>query len=66
MLKAAGNKIEGHKGKWYILDKGFHNGEKVFLMEHETHGEDVAHIIVNADQKIIMEDVWNGFDDLEM
>lgn len=40
-------------------------GEKVFLLEHETYGDEAACLIVNENLEIILEDVWNGFDDLE-
>lgn len=58
-------KIEGHIGKWYVIDERVWNGEKVFLLEHETYGDEVACLIVNEKLEIILEDVWNGFDDLE-
>lgn len=37
----------------------------LFLLESELYGEDAAGLIVNDEKQIVMEDVWNGFDDLE-
>ena len=58
-------KIEGHIGKWYVIDERIYYGEKVFLLEHETYGDEAACLIVNETGKIILDDVYDGFDDLE-
>lgn len=70
-------KIDGHEGMWYIIDEGDFqitpdvNGKPqtltahLFLLESELYGEDAAGLIVNDEKQIVMEDVWNGFDDLE-
>ena len=59
-------KIEGHRGRWYVIDSMSHNeyGE-IFLLEHETYGDMAACLIVNGDGEIILDDVYNGFDDLD-
>lgn len=36
----------------------------VFLLEHETFGDETEHLITDDDFKLVLEDVWNGFDDL--
>lgn len=59
-------KIENHVGKWYVVDESYHNGEKVFELEHETYGDEAAHLIVNKNGKVILDDVWNSFSDLEL
>lgn len=61
-----GIKVEGHRGTWYVIDEGYYNGEKVYLLEHEKHGEEVPSIIVNSDLKIIMEEVTDGLMQLEI
>lgn len=58
-------KIEGHIGTWYVIDETEWKGKRVFLLEHETFGDEAACLIVNEKLEIILEDVWNGFDDLE-
>lgn len=63
MLKG-GIRVEGHSGKWYVLNETLFNDKIVYLLEHETYGEDASHIIVDEDLNIIMEDVCNGFNDL--
>lgn len=57
-------KLEGYNGSWYIIDETIHNGNKYFLLESEIYGEDTASIIINKDFKVILDNVWNGFDDL--
>lgn len=64
-MKKDGIKINGHRGRWYVVDESYWKGEKVFLLENETYGDEAAHLIVNEKLEIIMDDVWNGFDDLE-
>lgn len=72
-----GIEIAGHEGTWYIIDEGDFqitpdvDGKPetltahLFLLESELYGEDAAGLIVNDEKQIVMEDVWNGFDDLE-
>jgi len=55
--------IEGHYGRWYVVDTEVHDGRKLFELEHETHGDSAAHIIVDSGGTVILEDVWNGFAD---
>lgn len=63
-------KIEGHVGKWYVIDEAEctnPSGEKemLFQLEHETYGDEAAHLIVRANGKIVLDDVWNGYSDLD-
>lgn len=69
-----GIKIAGHRGTWYVIDESaysFPDEEKgavvksVYLLEHETYGDETACLIVDEDKNIILDDVWNGFDDLD-
>ncbi len=59
-------RVEGHKGTWYVVDEmDYKEYGKVFLLEHEYYGDEAPHIIINEYNEIVLEDVWNGFDDLE-
>jgi hypothetical protein len=59
-------KIEGHKGYWYEIDRQKHGETNYCLMEHETYGDEAACIIITEKtHKIILEDCWNGWLDLE-
>ena len=58
-------KIKGYVGKWYVIDETIWNGEKVFLLEHQTYGDEAASLIVNENLEIVLDDSWNGFVDLE-
>lgn len=37
----------------------------LFLLEHEEYGDKAASIIVDEAGRLVLEDVWNGFEDLE-
>ena len=57
--------IESHMGSWYVIATTQHEGETVFLLEHEEYGDDCAGIICDINCNVILDDVWNGFEDLE-
>jgi hypothetical protein len=59
-------KIYGHRGTWYVIDKSVYKGEPVFLLEHEQYGDETACLIVKEDLTVLVDDVWNGFDDLKL
>ncbi len=59
-------KVEGHRGFWYVVDDKYSiEHGYIYLLEHETYGGDAAHLIVDPYGDVIMDDVWNGFDDLD-
>ena len=58
-------KVEGHIGRWYVIDESYHRGQKVYLLEHETYGDEAACVIIDQEGKLIMEDVWNGLVELD-
>lgn len=57
--------VDGHIGTWYVIDTEVIDSTKYFLLEHEEHGDGAACVIVDSDGKLILDDVWNGFDDLQ-
>ena len=69
--------VEGHLGTWYVIDEGVfiltpdtERGPQtitahLFLLEHEEYGDEAAGIIVDEKGSLVMEDVYNGFEDLE-
>ena len=61
-------RVEGHRGTWYVTDTAKYakgRRERVFLLEHETYGDEATGIVINKHGTLILDDVWNGFDDLE-
>jgi hypothetical protein len=56
--------LTGHVGTWYVIDSKLYGKEMLYLLEHETLGDDAPTVIVKSDGTIVLEDVWNGFDDL--
>ena len=57
--------VEGHIGTWYVIDTKVIDGTKYFLLEHEEHGDIAPCVIIDSDANLVLEDVWNGFDDLK-
>lgn len=64
--KLDGIKVEGHRGTWYVIDAAdcAPIQHTVFLLEHETFGDEAACLIVDEDFRLVLDDVWNGFEDL--
>lgn len=68
--------IDGHIGTWYVIDDGWYeytpDDEGVpkthrvhcFLLEHEEYGDEAAGLIVDEHGRIILDDVYNGLDEL--
>lgn len=59
-MKREGIKVEGHRGTWYVIVETAYKGVPLFLLEHETYGEDADHIVINAEGTLIMEEVVGG------
>jgi hypothetical protein len=53
--------VEGHIGKWYVINETVHNGKTVFLLEHEEYGDEVSAIAVDVDCNIVCEDIYDDF-----
>ena len=58
-----GYEIEGKDGTWEVVDYLLVEG-KNFLMEHEQYGTNVAYVILDQNGKVIVDSVYNGFDDM--
>jgi hypothetical protein len=55
--------VEGHIGTWHVIDEATVEDQTFFLLEHDTYGDEAASIIVDAKGKLILDDIYNGFDD---
>ena len=70
-------KVEGHRGTWYVIAEARFeltpdvNGKPAtipvhcFLLEHEVYGDEAPCLIVDENGTLLLEDVYNGFEDLE-
>lgn len=70
-------KVKGHVGTWHVIDEGWYDltpdgpdgpqtiRAHLFLLEHDQYGDEAASVIVAEDGKLVLDDVWNGFEDLE-
>jgi len=56
-------RVDEHRGTWYEVDSTIILGRKLYLMEHEFYGDEAANIIIDENEKLVMSDVWNGFQD---
>lgn len=57
--------IDGHEGKWYVIDEKEYDGSTLYLLESENYGDEAACIIVNEKEEVVLDDVWNGFSDYD-
>lgn len=56
---------EGYQGTWYVIDEGYHEGEKVYLLESEDYGDEEPAIIVTSTLRVLLDGVWNGLEELD-
>lgn len=54
--------VEGHSGTWHTVEAREIMDEMFYRMEHDTYGDSVAGILVNADGKLVAQDLEHGFD----
>ena len=59
----SGLTVAGHIGTWHTIDQHEVGGHSFYLMEHDTYGDEAACIIVDERGKLVLDDVYNGFDD---
>ena len=55
--------IEGKEGSWLAFDSIIIDGKEFFLMEHTTYGSDATWIVLDEDGKLVVDNVYNGFDE---
>lgn len=58
-------KIEGHKGTWYEIDNASYYGKTLYLMESEVYGDEAPCIIINNDNEIMAQEIYDGFLELD-
>lgn len=58
--------VSGHIGTWHTIDHAEVEGKTFYLMEHDTYGDEAACIIVDERGKLVLDQVYNGFDDETM
>ena len=55
-LKNEEFKVEGRKGKWYIIDTIHKNGTVYHICEHARYGDMAEHIVVDKNKKELDDD----------
>lgn len=58
--------VSGHIGTWHTIDHTEVDGHAFFLMEHDTYGDEAASIIVDERGSLVVDEVYNGFDNETM
>ena len=59
----SGLTVAGHIGTWHTIDQHEVGGHSFYLMEHDAYGDEAACVIVDERGKLVLDDVYNGFDD---
>ena len=54
-------KIQGHVGKWHVIDKKEHRGKTVYLLEHNTYGDMAAGLIIDKNLNVFWMMSGTGF-----
>ena len=62
-MDTSGLAVAGHIGTWHTIDHMEVDGHSFWLMEHDTHGDESACIIVDNYGKLAISDVYDGFDE---
>lgn len=57
-------KVPEHYGTWYTIDCVVVEKFLYFLCEHEEFGDETPNIIINQEGQLILDEVYNGFEDL--
>ena len=57
-----GLEVEQHEGTWHTVEAREIGDEMFYRMEHDTYGDSVSSIIVNADGDLVAQDLEHGFD----
>ena len=63
-MQAENIKIKGWIGTWSVIKKEVVMGKTYYLLEHETYGDMTEGLIIDKDKNVILDEVWNGFNDL--
>lgn len=62
-MKKESIKITGYRGRWSEIDRINRDGKNLYLMEHDTYGDMTEGLIIDDENNVVLDDVWNGFDD---
>lgn len=57
-----GLEVEQHEGTWHTAEAREIGDEMFYRMEHDTYGDTVSGIIVNANGELVAQDLEHGFD----
>ena len=67
--KSDGIKLNGYRGKWYVIDETIWQGHTIYLVEHETYGDETAALAVTTSGEVICDEIYDAWleclDDLD-
>lgn len=58
-------KIENMKNRWSAVENNKYNGHTLYLMENDTYGDETEYLIIDEDNFIVLDNVYNGWLDLD-
>lgn len=64
-MKRDNIKVEGHIGTFYVIKEVVSPIGRLHLLESELYGEDAPCLWVDSACRVILDNVWNGVDDLD-
>lgn len=62
-MDTSGLAVEGFRGTWHTIDHVELDGATYYLMEHDELGDATEGIIVDASGKLMLDEVYEGFDE---
>lgn len=65
MTRRCGIKVKNHVGTWYALSERQTPIGRLYLVESELYGDEAPCLWIDSTCRLILEDVWNGAEDLE-
>lgn len=58
-------KVDGYRGRWYVIDQIITGKGKFYLLEHEVYGDETCALVVDANFNFIAETYDDLFTALE-
>jgi hypothetical protein len=56
---SGGISLPGRIGTWYVIDETVHLGRTVFLVEHETFGDETEALAVLEDGTVVCDGIYD-------
>jgi hypothetical protein len=54
-------KIEGRTGRWYVIDETVWKRQRLYLLEHETYGDESEALAVTETGKVVCDEIYDDW-----